>query len=190
MEASIISALRRAWGNVVGLGHHAAGDVDALAGIGELDEIGVVFQGGFAPPPVQIVDKGRSVTRNVSNVIAADGHVLLRVSRLKGVFGRRLGHLFHDHLGREEDSFSFDPAAGLLEYLDGRFVAEIHAHRFQYAQSRFMDLLDILVRKIFKPLHMLPSMMESVHPQKASIGPGRGSRSVEILDVALIRLGF
>ena len=40
-----------------------------------------------------------------------------------------------------------------LEDLDGRVVSEIDAHRFQDAQGRIMNFLDILVAKIFKPLH-------------------------------------
>jgi hypothetical protein len=73
-------------GHIVGLGHHTAGDVQAPAGVGQFDKVGVVFKGGVSAAPIQVMDERRAVAGDVGDVVTADGHMLFRVARLQGVF--------------------------------------------------------------------------------------------------------
>ena len=139
--------------NVHGLAQRATGMMQAGQHVDELGEVAEVLDGGVAAALVEIADEGRAIDRREDRVVAADRHVVGRVSRMLHVFARRgLDERAHEALGEADaealgvDGGRLHVGSSGLPHADGFFVLiEVDAHFLQHRFGVAFDQLQLLV---------------------------------------------
>ncbi len=125
--------------------------VQRVRHVGELDEIAKVFDGGVAPPFVQIAHEGRAVGRREHGALAADVNAARRIPRVLHKFARRV--VLHDlarQAAREMDALAFHIAASLAKQIQRLgVVAKVDAHLFKNRVAVALDQRQALFAQHF-----------------------------------------
>ncbi len=112
-------------GQISRFDQHPPDHVYVLAGAAELGKIDIIGIGGISSfPQFKIHDKGSTVPRCKSGVIAADQHIVPGIARMQGKFARRLCQLLFDQLSRYKDFLPFHPRPILLQYFPCCFMSQ------------------------------------------------------------------
>ena len=102
------------------LADRAAGMVQRVRHVGELDEVAEVLDAGVAAAFVEVVYERRAVGRREHRRVAADVHAARRVARVLDEFARRRAlHERATHAAREAHALAVDVGAGRLPELQG-----------------------------------------------------------------------
>lgn len=133
--------------DIDGLDRITAGRVDHVVGLGELDQLAVVFLIAGATAAVAVGDERRACDLGEDQIVAADLDVAYRVAGMQ----REAGRGRRDHLGDQAAveahavGAGADIGAGCLHQAAGFRQDDIHSDLFEHRQRCLVDRLDGLV---------------------------------------------
>ena len=127
----------------------AAGEMDAVEILRQLDEVPVGFEitGAFAPFKVPGIGRRRDIAEQ--DMPAPHGNCAVGVAGGDGEFGRGAGHHLGHEIGVEADGLAFDDAARTLEMPDRVLVQELDPDLGKDAQGGVVQILNPVRRQRF-----------------------------------------
>ncbi len=115
----------------------AAGELDDVEGLHQLQQVAVVVEVAGAPPAIEIGDVRRRGDRAEIDVVVAEGQVVLRIARMERELPGRLGDMLQHEFARQADAGAISLNLGPCCFrISSRFVIqELDAEFFQDAQE-------------------------------------------------------